>query len=201
MPLYADVELTANGGGGATWTIATIQPGEDGNLQLTGTVSGVTVGYVSDVYISPNSDVTFASAGQISVQTYAEGIGELGQIVAGYNGELAADPACPPRRRGEPRVRADRQRHRHPADGSQQDDTFVNVLQSCEDMDRGQLYEPRDAFGIGYRTRISMQGQSPVLTLDYSAQELAGELVPIADDQFTRNYLTITRNNGSNAPP
>jgi hypothetical protein len=43
-----------------------------------------------------------------------------------------------------------------------------------------------------------MQGQNPAVTLDYSAAQLAPELVPAADDQFTKNYLTITRNKGSN---
>ena len=32
-----------------------------------------------------------------------------------------------------------------------------------------------------------MQGQSPVLTLDYSAKQLAGKLEPVADDQYCRN--------------
>jgi hypothetical protein len=158
----------------------------------------VTVGYVSDVYISPNSDVTFASVGQIAVQTYADTIQSMAQVIAGYNGELAANRLA--RLAGEENLGFELVGNvtDTPQMGPQQDDTFTNVLQSCEDMDQGQLYEPRDQFGIAYRTRISMQGQSPLLTLDYSAGELAAELVPVADDQFTRNYITVTRNNGSN---
>lgn len=44
--------------------------------------------------------------------------------------------------------------------GPQQDDTFVNVIQSCADFDRGQIFETRDQLGIGYRTRVNMQGQN-----------------------------------------
>ena len=198
VPVYVNVELNATGGSNAQWVINTVQPDATAGLSLSGAVSGVTVGYVSDVYIGPDSDVTFASAGQISVQTYANDVANLGEVIAGYNGELAADRLA--RLAAEENLAFELVGNNTdtPQMGPQQDDTFVNVLQSCEDMDRGQLYEPRDAFGIAYRTRISMQGQSPALTLDYSAQELAGELVPVADDQFTRNYLTITRNSGSN---
>ena len=196
-PVYTDVELNATGSN-AEWVISTVQPGAASGLSLTGTVDSVTVGYVSDIYVSPNSDVTFASVGQISVQTYAEDVANLAQTVAGYNGELAADRLA--RLAGEENLAFELvgTNTDTPAMGPQQDDTLVNVFQSCEDMDRGQLYEPRDAFGIGYRTRASMQGQAPAVTFDYSAGQLANELVPVADDQFTRNWLTITRNNGSN---
>lgn len=197
VPVYVDVQLVASGSN-ATWHINTVQPGQNDQEGLSGTVNGVTVGYVSDVYISPNSDVTFASAGQISVQSYADTIADLAQVVAGYNGELAANRLA--RLAAEENLAFELTGNSTdtPQMGPQQDDTYVNVLQSCEDMDQGQLYEPRDMFGIAYRTRISMQGQSPVLTLDYTQQHLAPELVPIADDQFTRNYITVTRNNGSN---
>ena len=136
VPLYADVELTANGGG-AQWVINTVQPGASAGLSLSGTVSGVTVGYVSDVYISPDSDVTFASAGQISVQTYAEGIANLAEVIAGYNGELAAARLA--RLAAEENLAFELTGNTTdtPAMGAQQDDTLVNVLQSCEDMDRG----------------------------------------------------------------
>jgi hypothetical protein len=198
VPILVDVELVANGSGGAEWEINTVQAISGGTqLGYSGTVSGVTVGYVSDWYTSPNGDVDFASAGWMSVQTYAVPIGDMLQVVIGYVGELAADRLarlCTEENLSFTLIGTDTDT---PQMGPQQDDTFVNVVQSCEDMDRGQVFEPRDSFGLAYRTRVNMQGQSPVLTLDYSLGQLSAALQPVVDDEWTRNDLVITRNNGS----
>jgi hypothetical protein len=199
-PVMVDVELTQNGTGGATWTLAAIQPGYPSPVATyTGTVTAVSVGYVSDVYISPDSDVNYASAGQPTVQTYADPLTTMSTIINGYAGEYAADRIS--RLAGEEGLGfvLTGTNTSTPQMGPQQDDTFTNVLQSCEDLDRGQLFEPRGSFGIAYRTRVSMQGQNPVLTLDYSLAQVVPPLEPAADDQFTRNDITVTRNNGSSA--
>jgi hypothetical protein len=83
--------------------------------------------------------------------------------------------------------------------GAQADDTLINLFQGIEDFDRGQLYEPRDSFGLTYRTRVNLQNQAAGLTLDYSAAQLADSLHPVIDDQRTRNDVTVTRTNASSA--
>ena len=196
-PMMIDIELTASGAN-ATWTLSAIQPGAGAPVAtFTGTAAAVSVGYVSDVYISPNSDVTFASMGQFSVQTYADPLTSMSPVIAGYDGELAAARLA--RLAGEENLSftlagnaADT-----PQMGPQQDDTFVNVLQSCEDLDRGQLFEDRDSLGLVYRTRVNMQGQNPAVTFDYSAGQLSPGLEPTDDDQYTKNDITLTRNGGS----
>jgi hypothetical protein len=199
-PMMVSAELTANGSGGATWKLTAIVPGGAAPIAtFTGTVAAVSVGFISDGYVSPNSDVAFASVGHMTAQTYAPDITVMAPVINGYAGELAADRLL--RLAGEENLGfsltgLDTDT---PQMGPQQNDTLVNVLQSCEDMDRGQLYEPRDSFGIAYRTRVSMLGQSPALFLDYTAAELAESLHPVSDDQFTRNDITLTRNNGSSA--
>ena len=199
-PVMVDIELTANGSGGATWSVAAIEPGADAALgTFTGTVSGVTVSNVSDVYISPDSDVSFASAGHIAVQTYADPLTVLAQVMNGYAGELAetrlarlcAEEGLAFTLAGPSGVTPQLQ--------AQQDDTFPNVIQSCEDADRGLLFESRDQFGFTYRSRVSMQGQTPALTMDYSLAQVAFPVQPDTDDQYTRNDLQLTRNNGSSA--
>src|SRR5581483_11607138 len=91
-PVMVDVELTANDSGGATWTVAAIQPSAVAPLATyTGTVASVSVGFVSDVFIGPNGDVGFAAAGQVTVQTYADPLTSMATVIAGYAGELAAD--------------------------------------------------------------------------------------------------------------
>jgi hypothetical protein len=85
--------------------------------------------------------------------------------------------------------------------GAQEIDTLGNVLQSCEDADRGQIYEPSECLGLGYRTLHSLCVQDPAITLDYTEAHLGGDgsqgLVPTDDDQYTANDVTLTRNNGS----
>jgi hypothetical protein len=76
--------------------------------------------------------------------------------------------------------------------GPQIDDTFTNLLQFCENADLGQIYEPRESFGIGYRTRVNMQGQTPLI-FDYAQAMISAPFVPVADDQLTRNDITIQR--------
>ncbi len=196
-PVMADIQLVADGAD-ATWHINTIQPGGS-QVGYSGTVSNVSVGYVSDVYISPDSDVTFASAGQVTVQSYAPAITSMAAIIAGYTGEHASVRLARLAAEENLTFTLEGNDTDTPQMGPQQDDTLVNVLQSCEDLDRGQLYEPRDSLGIAYRTRVSMQGQNPALTLDHSLAQLAGVLQPVADDQNTRNNITVTRDKGSNS--
>jgi hypothetical protein len=198
-PMMVDIELTASGAN-AVWMLSAIVPdAAEPVATFTGTVDAVSVGYVSDVYGSPNSDVSFASMGQFSAQTFADPLTVMSAIIAGYDGELASVRLA--RLAGEEGltftlVGSDSDT---PQMGPQQDDTFTNVLQSCEDVDRGHLFESRDSFGLSYRTRVNMQGQNPVLTLDYSAGQLAAGLQPADDDQFTRNDITLTRDKGSSA--
>ncbi len=81
--------------------------------------------------------------------------------------------------------------------GPQPDDTFVNVLQQCEDVDRGTIIEARDFFGLKYRTRGSLQNQPVTLSLNYTAAQVAAGLQPVFDESLIRNDIILTRPNGS----
>lgn len=86
--------------------------------------------------------------------------------------------------------------------GAQPVDTLANLLQYGELTDRGQIYEPAEALGVGYRTLGSLCSQAPAVILDYSAAQLGdGETViePTDDDQYTVNDPVVQRNNGSSA--
>jgi hypothetical protein len=82
--------------------------------------------------------------------------------------------------------------------GYQLPDTLLNLLREAEDTDNGILYEPRDLFGLGYRTRESMYRQDAALTLDYDAKDLSN-IEPTDDDQLIRNDITVRRIGGSSA--
>lgn len=200
QPLYVDLQLVASGAN-VIWSLSAIVPGASSVVTTaTSSITG-SVGYVSDILVDPAGTVTdnATSIGQITVQSYADTLVNLSPIVNGYAGETAAARIS--------RLCASQglafaltgNAADTPQMGPQQDDTFVNLLQSCADMDRGQLFETRGAFGIGYRTRADMQGQNPVLSADYTSGILAGTLQPTADDQHTRNVVTFTRNNGASA--
>lgn len=83
--------------------------------------------------------------------------------------------------------------------GSQPDDTLIAILQQIEDADRGMLIEPRDFYGVKYRSRVNLQNQDPQLTLVYTSAHLAQVLQPTFDEQLIRNNVTVTRINGGSA--
>lgn len=83
--------------------------------------------------------------------------------------------------------------------GPQLDQAIASLLQECEDTDRGLLYETRSQFGLGYRTRADLRGQSAAVTFDYTADELSPPLKPTEDDLLIRNDVTISRTGGSSA--
>jgi hypothetical protein len=82
--------------------------------------------------------------------------------------------------------------------GVQTPDTLVNLLLEAQDADMGVLFEPRDLFGFGYRTRDSLMRQPATLTLDYASQHLSS-LKPTDDDANIRNDVTVIRSGGSSA--
>jgi hypothetical protein len=77
--------------------------------------------------------------------------------------------------------------------------TFLDALNEAEDVDLGILYEPRGALGLEYRTRSDLYTQNPALTLDYSLGQVGLPLLPVDDDQKTRNNIIVTRINGLSA--
>jgi hypothetical protein len=82
--------------------------------------------------------------------------------------------------------------------GPQQTATLLANLQACADCDQGILGEPRDAFGLQYRTLRSLLNQTGP-ALDYAAGRIAPPLQPTEDDQLVRNRVTATRIDGSSA--
>lgn len=83
--------------------------------------------------------------------------------------------------------------------GPQTTGTLLEVCNDCADADGGiGPYEPRNAFGLAYRTRTSLYNQTG-LALDYAAGHLSPPLDPTDDDQAVKNDVTASRPNGSSA--
>jgi hypothetical protein len=81
--------------------------------------------------------------------------------------------------------------------GSQFPGSVGSLLADTAISDAGILYEPRDSTNdLAYRTRNSVSAQLPSLVLDYEGHQIAPGLVPIDDDQRTRNDWTVKRKLG-----
>jgi hypothetical protein len=82
--------------------------------------------------------------------------------------------------------------------GAQGRDKLLDLIAECATADMGLLYERWTTFGLGYRTRVSLENQDAGLALDYGPQ-LAAIPEPVDDDQLVTNQVTASRTGGSSA--
>lgn len=164
-----------------------------------------TVGTITKVIVAPNGGITDTTVGHISAHNTYTSIQDLADEAAAYVGEtpgrrierLCAEEGIAFRAIGslgpKPSLITEM-----PVNGMgpQLPDTLLNLLQGCAAADGGMLFEPRDVFGLGYRTRESMYNQVG-LELPYGM--LGDGRNPTDDDQQTRNDITVTRSGGSSA--
>lgn len=74
----------------------------------------------------------------------------------------------------------------------------LDLLEECAQVGDAILEEDRDNFALVMRTRKSMYVQEPV-ELDLDEGHISAPSEPVADDQLTRNDVTISRPGGSSA--
>jgi hypothetical protein len=173
-----------------------------------GTLSSSSVGAITGVVINPNSNMVGTSIGHISVQNVWDSLFDiLPPLVANWqegrrgrftrlcleNGVNAVAVFPTPD-------------NEFTLLGYQLPDTFPNLLQQVPESDLGMMYETRDQLALAYRTRDTLYNQGTsynnvgsVLTLDYSQHNLSAPAVPVDDDAYTRNDVTVTRIGGSSA--
>lgn len=158
-----------------------------------------TVGNLGRVIVNPNSGVGQVTIGHVSVQSAAPAQSTFQQPLQAWEGELAAnrfarlcsENGIAPRVYGFPLTSA--------AMGVQPVDTLPDLLQQCEDADRGMIFEPRQAYGLGFRPLTSLYNQAPGVVLDWTVlKQLAGDgwQPPDDDDQYTVNDWTLQRDSG-----
>ncbi|KOV86055.1 hypothetical protein ADL02_19350 [Streptomyces sp. NRRL WC-3723] len=78
--------------------------------------------------------------------------------------------------------------------GAQPKANLLSLVQECVQADGGYVYELPGTLGIGYRTRASLYNQDATLVLDYSGAQLAQVPVPVEDDRYVQNKVTVTVN-------
>jgi hypothetical protein len=185
-------------GADINWNIVTLEVGQSVGLTYSGTITGRTVGRITDVVMNPGGGLTDTAVGHISVHSEITSIFDLSDELNAYRLEragqrirrLCQEEGIPFRAVGDPDDTV--------LMGYQLPNKLVDLLREAADVDLGILYEPRDRMGIAYRIKTSLYNQEPALTLDYSAAELS-EIEPEEDDQSTVNDITVSRLNGSSA--
>ena len=196
LPVLVSAELTP-GGSGVTYTLNIIAPGGTSILEsLTGSVSG-SVGAVTGVKMNRSGVLSNTTFGQLGIFYSVPSLLTAAAAVSGWEGEFAVvrfQRLC-----AEFGIAAEVIGSTSPQMGPQADDTLVNIFQVIENTDGGLLYETRDQFGLGFRTLVSMQNQSPVVTLNYAAGTLGAPLAATYDDQFVKNQWQITNWDGYTA--
>ena len=196
--LLVSVELTQDGAD-IDYTVSTLEPGASTGLTTSGTLAANTVGRVGSLIVSPAGGLTGTAIGHLSVQNDVTSLFELGDQLAGWAGEVAARRVERLCSEAGVAFRALGDQDDSTRLGPQLPNDLLALIREAVDADGGMLYEPREALGLGYRTRTSLYNQAARLALDYEQHELAAALAPVDDDEAIANDVTVTRTNGSSA--
>lgn len=188
-----EVQLVA---GNVQYSITTLQPGASTGLTFAVHITGGTVGNARNVLTNITNAISDIAIGQIGVQSQWESLFDDFSPLFAWQGEaagnrfirLCGENGLTGRVYGYPAVSV--------AMGAQVPDSLVNLLQQCEDADRGQIYEPRQVLGLAYRTSASLTNQVPI-ALDYAQGHISPPLSPTDDDQYTVNDVTVTNTGGT----
>jgi hypothetical protein len=197
--IWLTLELTQNGGN-VDYTTFAFTAGNSVSVLDSGTVATATVGVVQNVKINPNGNASGVSFGHLILRSSTVDIPDIYAQVAAWAGfESAASRIM--RLCYEEGIEVECHWNDDDTEsmGAQLPGKLVDLLQECVDVDTGLLYETRDFFGIGYRTRKSLyEDLFTGWTLGYSDSELSG-FSPIEDDLNIHNDITVSRPNGSSA--
>lgn len=68
----------------------------------------------------------------------------------------------------------------------------LELMRESELADDGMLYESHPVLGLGYRTRNALSNQDAQLTLNYTGFNLSEVPVPVEDDRYIQNQVTVT---------
>ncbi|MCF3101417.1 hypothetical protein IPZ58_07465 [Streptomyces roseoverticillatus] len=202
--LRVSIELQQNGGN-IDCAVRYLEVTSTTATSATGTVAGKTMARITDIKMAPapvsggvSRGLDFSTLGHVTLQNAITSMTDLGERLD-PSGETAgariqricAEEGIPFDGVGD---LSDTVRM-----GSQAKKKPVDLISEATEADLGVLSENLTVFGLGYRVRTNLYNQDPALTLSYSANQLAENLTPVDDDQFTRNDITVTRQDGDTA--
>ena len=196
--LLMQVQLLASGGNVNAQYVALQSPAV--SFGTAAAPAAGSVGIITSVVINPNGNINDTAVGHVAVADNASvlPVSQANSFAAwaGENAGIRFSRLCAEEGIG---FRGRGQLSDTVAMGPQLPLKLLDLLQECEDADRGMIFEPRQALALGYRTRVSMQNQAAAATLSYTHADLAGTLEPVDDDQRTLNDVTVQRTGGSSS--
>lgn len=199
---HVQVGLDQVGGIQFDYNLQIITVGNSTPTILSGISFGPTNGVVSSITIAPGKGLPDTVMGQVSLQVAPAAPSDsaaLALTVSAYAGETAA--ARIQRLCGIVNMAFELVGNASDTVlmGVQTTSTVVDLITQAVAADGGRLYEQVAAFGLGYRTRVSLENQASGLALSYSSFNLSEVPTPLSDDQYTRNDITTSRTGGSSA--
>ena len=191
--LWVSVALTPSGAD-VLYEITTLEVGESVGGTSGGTATGITLGRASAVRMNTQSASLGSDAiiGHIMVTNAVISIFSLFQQLNAYRGETAGrrvERLC--EEQGVPFVGYGALSDTVEM-GPQGPTNFLTLVRECADADGGMLGEARDALALAYRTRESLERQTPLVSLDYDGGDLS-VYAPTEDDRALANDVTVTR--------
>jgi len=213
------LSLTQNGSN-VDWRLEVLDanPGDPGG-GFSGTVNSKTAGIVSQVYLTPGGGASGTIMGHLTVQNdilsnfeaasafwaWQRRDGSLTSPEVPSSGTASASRIA--RLMTENGLELDRHTGALVSDtinasregmGPQLPKPLLELLQDCEVVDQGQLWDGRTP-GLSFTTRRYREDGVVALSLDAAAGQLAAPFDPVDDDQRTRNRVTASRTYGASA--
>lgn len=202
VPVHVTAAWDETGGIILEFGLSILPVGSTSPSGPTGSSAGPSTGIVQSVTIAPGRGLTGTVIGHVSVQlspNYPTDAAVVAGAAAAWVGETAADRIS----RLCTVAGVTYEMIGSAADtvlmGAQSSATLMDLIWQAVDADGGLLYESVSTVGLGYRTRVSLENQAAALALSYSSHQLAQVPVPLDDDQYTRNDITVTRSGGGSA--
>lgn len=191
-------------GGSLAWILSVLVEGEDFSDIYVGTPTAYTVGRVSQVLLATSdAPLTDCAIGHLSLHDRVTVIDDLSGLLKANTGE---NPAARMLRLSQEQgvsftaaTGGVDESGNSVTLGYQGVETYVDAVRGAAASDLGLLHEPRDQFGLRYRTRLSLYNQAAALSLDYAAEHISPPFAPVDDDQQTRNDIVVTRSGGSSS--
>lgn len=172
-------------------------------VQLTRTITGVSLGSVTRVELNPGGVHNGIALGQAVVQNAITNVfTDYGELTA-----FDAESALTRFRRlcdenGIERSEfGDGISENTVTDkmGTQRPDTLLALLRDTESVDRGLIYDGLGNAGLTRWGRRAIENRTATLTIDAAAAQLGGVLTPVDDDQARVNKAVVNREDGSTA--
>lgn len=199
IPLLMSLELTQDGAD-IDWALRIIDLTSASVSSETGTITNRTLRRAKQFIVSPLGGIDDISLGHIYLQNQIDALDAFEntyvELLNAWTGEAAARRVkrlC--EEEGIEFVCIGDIDATEPM-GPQPIESFATLLDECVSSEAGLLFEPANLFGIGIRTRGSLETQTPI-TLDYEANELAPGIRATFDTSLTRNDITVQNRDGT----